>query len=284
MDGQRSTPGVKVVSAMGSDITEDQYFSFMQSILHVSLAACGGTLAGLSIARRGGGVASLAARKGRRRQQFSRMDDDLPALMGMSCATFVAVLEGTKAASLSSMIIDATAPLVPDPFVSTIRQEKIIRKNEFCSILDYTLGGAIAGGIFRQAAVSARTKTALKVMKSNKVPAELMQRNTLPGMVSGAGLGLCAGTVMFGLGRLQDMLDEYAAEHDDIASDAQVSQSDNSTNELTAFKSNNALLNAGGKDDMSSRNDHGHKDNVDDLTAAELKQRIAELKKKLGKA
>lgn len=185
-----------------------------ESILNVSIAGFGGVLVGISLSRKGSvsSLANMSARNLSRRKipdhVGSTVDHDLPILMGASCATFGLVIETIRISSPSRLLMN----YIPDHLHFTAIEDRksemsvssIIREDEVIAWTDYTIGGALAGGIFRQIAMSTRTKTAERLFKRGRLPSMLGTQMTVSsGFITGAMLGFGAGFVMVCIDRLQ---------------------------------------------------------------------------------
>lgn len=201
--------------------------SLMESVLNVTLAGFGGVLAGISFSKGGNSVASLSRISsrsvGKRRIRADTVerivDHDLPVLMGVSCAAFGFILEMVRKISPSSYLISEiqSSHLVQSlPLPNQSFNTNFISDAEIASWSDFTFGGALAGGIFRQIAVSTRTKTAEKLIRRGKLPSALQIARTpyFSGIFTGSVLGFMAGGLLILIHRVQGLIKENDVDND----------------------------------------------------------------------
>ena len=247
----------------------------MESILNIALAGFGGVLVGISLSKRGKSVTSLAkvsTRSARRRQVGTEakeivIDHDLPILMGTSCAAFALILEIVRKISPTSFLLSEMRGIRQSP-LNEPTSKSIISITETTSWIDYTFGGALAGGIFRQIAVSTRTKTAERLIRRGKLPLGLnnIASPSYPsGVFVGTLLGFTAGGILLALNRLQSLVEENSridAADSTLESDF-MSQKETPDEDLKKKDQNN--------------------EEIQNISAEELKQKIEDLKEKVRK-
>ena len=219
---------------------DDPYFSTLYSIMRVTVAGFGGALAGLSFARRGGGnaagrqVASALtktsqgaakgdnnqiAKSGNKRLQRQRpvirttppttrpyVDRDLPYAWAVACTAFAGAIEITRLVSPTTIIWELTR----DFGHLTLANDESIHSS-LVTISDYTIGGAIAGALFRGSAV--RTQVGARLDASISNSSAIRGRGILPG----AALGLVAGVAIVAMDRAQIAVEDYFGVLDDGA-------------------------------------------------------------------
>mmetsp|Transcript_8484 Transcript_8484/g.18672 ORF Transcript_8484/g.18672 Transcript_8484/m.18672 type:complete len:251 (-) Transcript_8484:54-806(-) len=174
------------------------------SLARVSLAAFGGMLVGLSrnpSSRMGApSVASVARRLAGR-----------SPLLAWSAATgtFAGIVEGT-------ILLSPTENVVRMVQLSEGSSGGVVIVRDFCTLVDYVLGGAAAGGIFSEASTltgifsdsSGRRQrfgksTRTCMVKETFVPVRRL--GTLSGLAIGGSMGLFAGVAVVGLNALAQL-------------------------------------------------------------------------------
>jgi len=234
-------------------MTKKESIDLLESALNIALAGFGGFLAGLSISRRGNNVASIASYSGR--SLNNTIKHELPILFASSCSTFALIIEAVRSISPVSFVT-GMSPIDRSTLPVSLNDKHI---NMLTSISDYTLGGTLGGGLFSQVALSARTKTAAKLMRKNKLPSFLGNKNRIGGVVPGGVLGFIAGASLFCIGELQEIIEE--------------SEPKQSSEESRLYVESDA-------NDLEEDKSQNEEDGEKVLSAKELKNRIETLEKK----
>ena len=249
-------------------ITTKDYIPILESIMRISLAGFGGAMAGLSISRRAALsrtipssiVSSNATSTTKKKHLIHRhhpmaarsnegtalnshaIDRELPAAWSMACMAFTGVIEFTRFASPSRLVIDMVTQLkladgdVKDENISVEKKEnkhteddeggqeetptvpsghiwfQPINNQTITTITDYTIGGALGGALFNGSPI--RTTAGRKIDAS--LLSAAIRGGPMAGLLPGAGLGLLAGvaimSIEFATKMLQDNFGEMEEE------------------------------------------------------------------------
>lgn len=171
------------------------------------------------------------------------VDQDLPITFAMACLTFATVVEVTKICSPTgfamqyiefssfernsesinanievtsnpvTVIEQQTGDEVPPPQLLTKKVTDTWVESSIRYLGDYTIGGAMAGILFKGAAIRTRTEVARQKAKnilSKTTIAGVPRTSMISGLLPGAALGLCAGLLQCGILYLQMLLTEQA--------------------------------------------------------------------------
>mmetsp|Transcript_5689 Transcript_5689/g.8741 ORF Transcript_5689/g.8741 Transcript_5689/m.8741 type:complete len:213 (-) Transcript_5689:41-679(-) len=166
--------------------SKDVYWKMAESIMRVSVAGFGGSLAGLSVSR---------IYKQRLRVVA---DGNLPLTWAMACMGFAGIVEFMKMISPTSYLVDATT-------TTTTAVDNNYNYNRYLTTVgDYTLGGALAGATFQGASI--QTTETTKIL-TRRLQQQLPQIGIMVGFVPGTLLGLTAGLLLASLQYVEDQLD-----------------------------------------------------------------------------
>lgn len=257
---------------MPNDDGNPHIMATLESLMRITLAGFGGALAGISISRRGGGLAayhhkttsnvikqSLPSARTQRRQAIRSappvlrpsIDRDLPSAWAVACMAFAGVVEFTRLVSPTTFVSQFVTPTVTNIDDMRVQSEQeddgnaIVTKNNpndamkyGSTIIDYMIGGGIAGAIFKQSAVrtptGARIDASIMGNYSPSLVSTAIKGNPLSGILPGAALGLLAGITIvameyaqvviedkFGGTNNDDVIEETASKNtnDDIPAD-----------------------------------------------------------------
>ena len=212
--------------------------------MRITIAGFGGALAGISISRRSGVVGGLAksaqvmAKKAtapnnnvipqtrtQRRQAIRSAPpvlrptiDELPSAWAVACMAFAGVVEFTRLVSpttfVSQFINTPALKIESDDDPSTIDPLKY-----GSTIIDYMIGGAIAGAIFKGSAVrtpaGARLDASIMGNYSASSVSTAIKGKPLSGILPGASLGLLAGVSIVSLEYANILIEEKFGVEDD---------------------------------------------------------------------
>jgi len=204
----------EVLDYQNENITEEGqvFLSFMESLMNITLAGFGGALAGLSISRRRGtmGIQTIqqsvihkgATKVVKTPKGAAYIDHDLPVTWAFTCMSFATILECCKKSSPTTLLMNFTFP-------STTSKQ--IADTEINVIGDYTLGGGVAGAVFKgsviRSAENARMRVTPSMMAAQRAGKSLMTSGSVfGGFITGATLGCLAGITVFGLHMLERIL------------------------------------------------------------------------------
>mmetsp|Transcript_10025 Transcript_10025/g.14073 ORF Transcript_10025/g.14073 Transcript_10025/m.14073 type:complete len:240 (+) Transcript_10025:64-783(+) len=195
-----------------SSISSDEDSStkaFMLSVARLTMAGFGGALVGMSLARRGLGnvpAASLARK---------RLGSELPNAWALACMAFVGLIEISRAASPTSLLLDIAgvsqaSSLSSDHNAHSVSGDDGLSATSIQAIRtigDYTLGGAIAGAAFRGLPSGKRTPS-VGGFGSTTAPLRFSSR-----LGPGLALGFVAGVLQFGADYTEQLAsDQYREE------------------------------------------------------------------------
>ena len=222
--------------------------------MRITIAGFGGALAGISISRRSGGVGGLAksaqvmAKKAtapnknvipqtrtQRRQAIRSappvlrpsIDRELPSAWAVACMAFAGVVEFTRLVSpttfVSQFINAPPLKIESDDDPSTIDPLKY-----GSTIIDYMIGGAIAGAIFKGSAVrtpaGARLDASIMGNYSASSVSTAIKGKPLSGILPGAALGLLAGVSIVSLEYANMVIEEKFGVEDDNNTDDNIAE------------------------------------------------------------
>lgn len=159
---------IDVSSLFRTDPAEGELWKAMfESLMRVSLAGIGGAISGTAIDRRGPPAMSMSVSAAKRQQHMRGARDlSIPRAWTVSCIGFVAIME----------VVQFMSPM------SYVQQYFIKDDNQYVRAFgDYTIGGSIAGSLFRGMQAQSR--------------AVVNARIVTPRMIAGAGPGFVLGLV-----------------------------------------------------------------------------------------
>lgn len=240
------------------DITNPHIMATLESLMRITLAGFGGALAGISISRRGGlGTAAQQAltkasattpssssnvikQSRQQRRQAIRssppvlrptIDRELPSAWAVACMAFAGVVEFTRLVSPTTFVsqfIVTTPSLVEgegDNEATENSKNILVNKEETIkqygtTVIDYMIGGAIAGALFKGSAV--RTPVGARIdasiMGSSSISTatssslNAIKSRPLSGILPGAALGLLAGVTIVTMEYAQKQVEEKFGE------------------------------------------------------------------------
>ena len=180
---------------------------WMESLLRITMAGFGGAIAGLSISR-GRGRTLMSTASARRLY----VDPDLPSTWAVACMMFVGVMEcsSTWIKPTSRLQIEASKYLPIDE-----KDTISVLHSPFTAVVgDYTIGGLIAGAIFKGSNVTTEMiKAKNKVLPPATHKIKPLKPGFLTGIVPGAVLGFMAGCLQVGIIHLQDLAEIELQKH-----------------------------------------------------------------------
>lgn len=235
----------------------------IESLMRITLAGFGGALAGISISRRGGlanasqqaqtlakKVASnsnnvIKQTRTQRRQAIRSappvlrptIDRELPTAWAVACMAFAGVVEFTRLVSPTTFVSQfITLPLQLESSGQDIQLESVQKKDGEATvtanpamkygstIIDYTIGGGIAGALFKGSAVRTPTGARLdaSIMGNYSASSSVstaIKGKPLSGILPGAALGLLAGVSIVTMEYAQILIEEKFGVEDDVNTD-----------------------------------------------------------------
>ena len=240
------------------DITNPHMMATLESLMRITLAGFGGALAGISISRRGGlGTAAQQAltkasattpssssnvikQSRQQRRQAIRssppvlrptIDRELPSAWAVACMAFAGVVEFTRLVSPTTFVsqfIVTTPSLVEgegDNEATENSKNILVNKEETIkqygtTVIDYMIGGAIAGALFKGSAVRtpAGARVDASIMGSSSISTatssslNAIKSRPLSGILPGAALGLLAGVTIVTMEYAQKQVEEKFGE------------------------------------------------------------------------
>ncbi len=255
------------------DITNPHIMATLESLMRITLAGFGGALAGISISRRGGlGTAAnkvqaltkasatpsnvLKQSRQQRRQAIRsappvlrpQIDRELPSAWAVACMAFAGVVEFTRLVSPTTFVSqfvttpslegEADNEVTEDSKTILFNKEETI-KQYGTTIIDYMIGGGIAGALFKGSAVRtpAGARIDASIMGSSSISStatsslNAVKSRPLSGILPGAALGLLAGVTIVTMDYAQQQVEETFG---DVVVDEEAD-----LNEENAPKSNN---------------------------------------------
>ena len=172
---------------------------WMDSLMRITMAGFGGAIAGLSISR-GRGKALMNSASARKLY----VDPDLPSTWAVACMMFVGVMECSYTwIKPTSRLQNEVSKILTDDKKDTIS----VLNSPFTAIVgDYTIGGLIAGAIFK----GSNVRTDLVKVKSKLHPPTThtikpLKPGFVAGILPGAVLGFLAGCLQAGIIHFQDL-------------------------------------------------------------------------------
>lgn len=243
------------------NITNPHIMATLESLMRITLAGFGGALAGISISRRGGlgtaanKVQTLAktsatttssssnvkklSRQQRRQAIRSAppvlrptIDRELPSAWAVACMAFAGVVEFTRLVSPTTFVSqfvttpsslegEADNEVAEDSKTILVNKEETI-KQYGTTIIDYMIGGGIAGALFKGSAVRtpAGARIDASIMGSSSISSTattsslsaIKSSRPLSGILPGAALGLLAGVTIVTMEYAQKQLEETFGE------------------------------------------------------------------------
>ena len=216
--------------------------------MRITLAGFGGALAGISISRRGGlGTAQQAlarattssnvikqSSQSSSRQQRGRqvirsappvlrpsIDRELPSAWAVACMAFAGVVEFSRLVSPTTFVSQFITPQLEEEVAiesenaadtNTILTNIVVRQYG-TTIIDYMIGGSIAGALFKGSAVRtpAGARIDASIMGSSVSTSSLavaVKGKPLSGILPGAALGLLAGVTVVAIEYAQTVIEE----------------------------------------------------------------------------
>lgn len=231
----------------------------IESLMRITLAGFGGALAGISISRRGGSLANASLQQAQaltknvikqsrtQRRQAIRssppvlrptIDRELPTAWAVACMAFAGVVEFTRLISPTTFVSQfITPPLQLESSDDDIQLQSVQKKDDDdddaaltanpdamkygSTIIDYMVGGGIAGALFKGSAVRTPTGARLDASimgnysASSSSVSTAIKRRPLSGILPGAALGLLAGVSIVTMEYAQILIEETFGEEDD---------------------------------------------------------------------
>eukprot|EP00573_Skeletonema_grethae_P004895 CAMPEP_0201710298 /NCGR_PEP_ID=MMETSP0578-20130828/58556_1 /ASSEMBLY_ACC=CAM_ASM_000663 /TAXON_ID=267565 /ORGANISM="Skeletonema grethea, Strain CCMP 1804" /LENGTH=390 /DNA_ID=CAMNT_0048199327 /DNA_START=61 /DNA_END=1233 /DNA_ORIENTATION=+ len=234
----------------------------IESLMRITLAGFGGALAGISISRRGGlATASQQAQalakkvatpnnnvikqsRTQRRQAIRSappvlrpsIDRELPTAWAVACMAFAGVVEFTRLVSPTTFVSQFITPPLQLESDDNIQLESVQENDNDdaavtanpdamkygTTIIDYTIGGGIAGALFKGSAVRTPTGARLdaSIMGNYSASSSVstaIKGKPLSGILPGAALGLLAGVSIVTMEYAQILIEEKfgVVENDD---------------------------------------------------------------------
>lgn len=214
-----------------SDDDNPNIMETLESLMRITLAGFGGALAGISISRRGGlmtaqqqalakATSNNVVRQQSSRQQHKQTirsappvlrpstDRDLPTAWAVACMAFAGVVEFTRLISPTTFASQFIAPPLEeaktDSSVEFLQTNKstgtTIPHAKAITIIDYAIGGGIAGALFKGSAVrtpaGARIDASIMGNSYHYSQNTIKSRPLLSGILPGVALGLLAGVTI----------------------------------------------------------------------------------------
>jgi len=225
----------------------------IESLMRITLAGFGGALAGISISRRGGlATASQQAQalakkvatpnnnvikqsRTQRRQAIRSappvlrpsIDRELPTAWAVACMAFAGVVEFTRLVSPTTFVSQFITPPLQLESDDNIQLESVQENDNDdaavtanpdamkygTTIIDYTIGGGIAGALFKGSAVRTPTGARLdaSIMGNYSASSSVstaIKGKPLSGILPGAALGLLAGVSIVTMEYAQILIEE----------------------------------------------------------------------------
>lgn len=240
----------------------------IESLMRITLAGFGGALAGISISRRGGLAAkqaqalakttsnvikqSLPSSRTQRRQTIQSappvlrpsIDRELPSAWAVACMAFAGIIEFTRLVSPTTFVSQFIPPLETeaddikaeppkdddDNVIVTTSNPDAMKYGS--TIIDYMIGGGVAGALFKGSAV--RTPTGARIDASIMGNYSVFKGKPLSGILPGAVLGLLAGVTIVTMEYAQVVIEEKFGVED-------VTDSNDVIEEVTPKKQNDDI-------------------------------------------
>jgi hypothetical protein len=264
---------------MSDDDGNPHIMATLESLMRITLAGFGGALAGISISRRGGlataqhqalakttsnvikqSLPSSTTRTQRRQAIRSAppvlrpsIDRELPSAWAVACMAFAGVVEFTRLVSPTTFVSQFVTPTETETDnngVESVQEDDsnnaIVTNNPYAmkygtTIIDYTIGGAIAGAIFKQSAVRSPTGARIDAsIMGNYSPSSIstaIKGKPLSGILPGAALGLLAGVTIVTMEYAQVVIEEKFGVKDEEETDID-SNNDEMEDEVASKKKN----------------------------------------------
>ena len=162
-DSPQLTPLDPAYHGLPETWKEDPFTHVLESFVRMALAGFGGALIGIVMARKGSPTAKSVVQRGK-----PYRDTNLPASWAVACITFSGVIETVKLAQPTSQLLVGV-----NQYVGTM--------------VDMSIGGAIAGALFRGAQIRSA---------SSKSP--IIAPRIMAGLGPGLMLGVLAGVLQSG--------------------------------------------------------------------------------------
>ena len=242
------------------NITNPHIMATLESLMRITLAGFGGALAGISISRRGGlGTAAQQAlakasattpssssnvkrlSRQQRRQAIRSappvlrptIDRELPSAWAVACMAFAGVVEFTRLVSPTTFVSqfvttpssleegEADNEVTEDSKTILVNNEETIKQYYGTTIIDYMIGGGIAGALFKGSAVRtpAGARIDASIMGSSSISntattssLNAIKSRPLSGILPGAALGLLAGVTIVTMEYAQQQVEETFGE------------------------------------------------------------------------
>eukprot|EP00986_Skeletonema_menzelii_P010766 scaffold5374_cov149-Skeletonema_menzelii.AAC.7 len=249
---------------MSDDESNPHIMATLESLMRITIAGFGGALAGISISRRGGGLAASAQQaqtlakkvtastnnviqqsRTQRRQAIRSappvlrpsIDRELPSAWAFACMAFAGVVEFTRLVSPTTFVSQFITPPLKIESGDDIQVESVPEDNNDrivtsildpfkygSTIIDYMIGGAMAGALFKGSAVrtptGARLDASIMGNYSASSVSTAMKGKPLSGILPGAALGLIAGVSIVSLEYANIVIEEkFGVEEDNNTDD-----------------------------------------------------------------
>ena len=264
------------------NITNPHIMATLESLMRITLAGFGGALAGISISRRGGlgttaanKVQTLAkasatpssssnikklSRQQRRQAIRSAppvlrptIDRELPSAWAVACMAFAGVVEFTRLVSPTTFVSQfVTTPSsleegesdneVTEDSKAILDNEEETIKQYGTTIIDYMIGGGIAGALFKGSAVRtpAGARIDASIMGSSSISntattssLHAIKSRPLSGILPGAALGLLAGVTIVTMEYAQQQVEETFGE-DVVDEETDLNEEKNNNDDIPA--------------------------------------------------
>jgi|UniRef100_A0A7S2U8B6 hypothetical protein len=190
---------------------------FMESVVRVSVAGFGGALVGLSLSRR-------RFSSGRSK---AYVDRELPLAWAATCGAFASVVEvSAQWVHPTNAFLNLILPK-NDPSKEETNSDEIqtgdtvawmtnvgLDRTAMELVVDYTLGGGIAGATFQGATIQTKAGERLASVAMAGMPSP--SRSIAGGILPGMALGLFAGLAYTSLHMLEQYVDNNFDDYDDI--------------------------------------------------------------------